>query len=197
MKKISCYAILLLFANCNKASDALPTKIEMELNNASQYQQHLIKKGDHHSNLSTYKIVNTTELKFAVKFDSSAIYTSKEKDNQADVNKLYGFSDNNKHHHQYSARFGWSWLKEALHLYAYVYNDGKRSITDLGTLAIGEEAECSIKILPTKYIFAIGAKLQSIERTSTPDSANGYMLYPYFGGDEAAPHDVSIRIKNL
>ncbi|MEY4702167.1 MAG: hypothetical protein RIR96_64, partial [Bacteroidota bacterium] len=36
----------------------------------------------------------------------------------------------------------------------------------------------------------------SIPRTATGSVANGYQLYPYFGGDETAPQLITIRIKD-
>jgi hypothetical protein len=35
-----------------------------------------------------------------------------------------------------------------------------------------------------------------LPRLATTEKAKGYQLYPYFGGDEAAPHQVNIWIKN-
>ncbi|MEO5783498.1 MAG: hypothetical protein ABIQ07_09520 [Ginsengibacter sp.] len=37
--------------------------------------------------------------------------------------------------------------------------------------------------------------LYSLPRTSTTAKAIGYKLYPYFGGDETAPHEIDIWIK--
>ena len=37
----------------------------------------------------------------------------------------------------------------------------------------------------------------SLPRTSATSKAEGYKLYPYFGGDESAPHDIFIYIKEL
>jgi hypothetical protein len=196
MKTILFYSAFLLLICCTKPTDHYIKTIPQKLD-ATDYTKYVIKKGEHYSNLSTYKAIEITALNFIVKFDNSAIYTSKEKINQHDINKLYGFSDNNAHHHEYSARFGWSFINDALHLYAYVYNEGKRNITDLGTIAINTEKECSIKVSGTKYVFTVDDKSTSIERSSKTTKAKGYMLYPYFGGDETAPHDVHIAIKNL
>ena len=196
MKKILCYAALLLLVSCNKPIDELKQQ-SSPTNNKSAFTKYVIKKGEHFCNVNVYKPVELSELKFAVRFDSSAIYTSKISLNQHDINKLYGFSDNGAKHHEYSARFGWSWTHEALHLHAYVYNDGKRVMADLGPIAIGKETECSIKVKNESYIFQVGDRIVTIERSSKTHIAKGYMLYPYFGGDETAPHDVSINIKNL
>jgi hypothetical protein len=65
-----------------------------------------IAKGEQYCDKNTYKPVSLTEMKFMVKFDSSAVYQTVDPDNQGDINKLYGFSDNNQDHHTNSARIG-------------------------------------------------------------------------------------------
>ena len=57
-------------------------------------------------------IFSGDEIKFAAKFNSSAIYDLGN-DNQDDVNKLFGFSDCYSAHHSNSARFGWRWNLES------------------------------------------------------------------------------------
>lgn len=83
--------------------------------------------------------VEYAELKFVVKFDSSAIYNTVDPSNQYDINKLYGFSDNDSLHQRYSARFGWRWSDNALRIFAYVYNSGVRSSKELGAILPGTE----------------------------------------------------------
>lgn len=48
-----------------------------------------------------------------------------------------------------------------------------------------------------KYVFEMNGKKELMKRTCTEDSTSAYQLFPYFGGDEAAPHDVHIFIKDL
>ncbi len=199
MKKkfLSYAAVLLLFTSCNKTVDQLIERSLTSKAETSKYLTYRIKQGEHYADHNDYSPIETSELKFVVKFDSSAIYTSKDVVNQFDINKLYGFSDNNTHHHQYSARFGWSWTNSALHLYAYVYNEGVVVKEDLGTAPLNTEISCSIKVEESDYLFRMNDKIMSMPRKSTTPKAKGYRLYPYFGGDETAPHDITIQIKNL
>lgn len=197
-----CVALLLLLNGCKKIDHIIEQEIIRQPSAAQRlasfsFTPYLIPEDAHYALNNTYMPVETTELKFAVMFDSSAIYTSRQAVNQHDINKLYGFADNNKDHHQYSARFGWNWINKALHLYAYIYNEGKVQSKELTTIAIGEETECSIKISGTEYLFRVNEQLTRMPRKSTTPSAQGYLLYPYFGGDETAPHPISILIKNL
>lgn len=196
MRTLFLYSVLLLLlCGCSKV-DAL-IELTSAPKSADGFVQYTINSGQHSATNNQYKKVETDTLRFVVKFDSTAIYTSSSKENQYDINKLYGFSDNGADHHQYSARFGWAWHDGALHLYAYVYNEGKRESRRLGAVPIGTEIACMLAVNATQYVFSYGDVKQQLPRTSTTPKAKGYQLYPYFGGDEVAPHNINIWIKNL
>jgi hypothetical protein len=190
---LSCtFVFCLLTAGCKKdihtenLSTAPPT---------SGFVKYTIPKGAHFSTGNVYKTVDLSELKFVVRFDSSCIYTSSDPANQHDINKLYGFADNGAMHQQFSARIGWRWSEGALHLFAYTYNGGERSDLPLGTVPVGSDVACGIRIEGHRYIFSVGEKEVAAPRQSKTSTAKGYQLYPYFGGDEPAPHEISIWIK--
>ena len=180
--------LFLLFCSCRKET-------ALQILSTSSFKQFTIPKGQHYATENNIKAVEITEMKFVVKFDSSAIYTTADPDNQYDINKLYGFSDNGDQHHSFSARFGWRWSDKALRLFAYTYNNGVRDEKELGTIAIGTEVHCSIKVQGEVYQFEVDGKTETMLRLSTTTVGKGYQLYPYFGGDEPAPHDVRIWIK--
>lgn len=200
MKKISLLpglCIVLLFG-CKKQISPLPVNVPKPETVLSQnYVQYIIHKGQQYCDQNIFKPGEYSELKFNAKFDSTAIYTTKEKENQYDINKLYGFSDNNSDHHKFSARFGWRWSDGALRLFGYIYNESVRTSKELGIVNIGSENVCSIKIEAGIYIFTLNNKADTLSRKSTKPNAVGYRLYPYFGGDEMAPHDINIWIKEL
>ena len=193
-------AFLLLLSACHKAEDATPDNVpvkEAVTTATTDFTRYTITKGAHYATNNVYQPLETSELKFIVKFDSTAIYTSLTQGNQYDINKLYGFSDNNMKHHSYSARFGWSWNHEALRLYGYVYNNGVVASKELAVIPIGKEVSCSIKVTNHTYEFFINdVRKGTLDRYATTSKAVGYRLYPYFGGDETAPHNVDIWIKN-
>lgn len=163
----------------------------------SQFVQYTIPKGAQYSDKSGYTASNYEQLSFVVKFDSSAIYQTINPSNQSDINKLFGFSDNKMQHHEYSARFGWRWSDNALRLFGYVYNNSVMSFKELGTIEIGAENNCSIKVSNDTYVFSLNGKETTMPRASATATAQGYKLFPYFGGDEVAPHTISIWIKEL
>ncbi len=159
------------------------------------FTTYTIRAGKHYCDGNSYPYFAAPALYFTVVFDSSAIYQNVNPKNQHDENKLYGFADNNSHHQQYSARFGWRWCNGQLELSAYTYNNSIRSDTVLGSVAIGVENKCAIIVKGDHYDFVINGKTTSVPRASTTPQAEGYKLLPYFGGDEVAPHTVSIRIR--
>ncbi len=164
---------------------------------SKDFTTYTIKQGEHYCDGSALINVEYELLNFIVKFDSSAIYKTKEAVNQADINKLYGFSDNNEQHHKFSARFGWCWNNSSISLFGYTYNNGERSAKFLDSIKIGTQVYCAIKVSADKYIFSVGDKVQSMPRLSKTTNAKGYKLFPYFGGDELAPHDIRIWIKEI
>ena len=162
-----------------------------------EYILYTIAAGEQFCDINFHQPIKYNEVKFKVRFDSSCIYQTLDPKNQLDINKLYGFSDNNTHHHEFSARFGWRWSNDSLRVFAYTYNNSIRNSKELGTIAIGAEHACSIKVTKDSYLFTLNGKSQAMPRKSSTAEAEGYKLYPYFGGDELAPHKITIYIEDL
>jgi hypothetical protein len=181
---------ILLFSSCNKIADTIISNG----NKTSQFIKYTIPAGEHYCDKNDFRVMEGSAIRFTVKFDSSAVYQVTPR-NQKDINKLFGFSDNNSAHHQYSARFGWRWSDEALRLFGYVYNEGSVRSMELKKIAIGEEVNCAITVQDNHYLFTVNGENFELPRLSTTAFAKGYMLYPYFGGDETAPHEVRISIR--
>ncbi|MBA4196969.1 MAG: hypothetical protein C0459_05375 [Chitinophaga sp.] len=192
MRNLLILLLITMLAACSKQADNTAVTTT-----TPQFVTYTILKGRQFSDSTTISVVNTTEMKFVALFDSSAVYKTIDPNNQADINKLYGFSDNNSDHHQFSARFGWNWLNDGLHLWAYDYNYGNRDYKDLGLVSIGKEINCSIKVTTNQYIFSVNGKETIMVRSAGTAVGSGYKLFPYFGGQEYAPHDITIQIKEL
>lgn len=190
---LSCHALALGIAilgaltSCTKQDGA---------GNDDGFVLYTIPKGAQSSTPSLYKKYNNIpELRFVVRFDSTARYKTTDPINQQDINKLYGFADNDKPHQLYSARFGWRWLDEKLELHAYVYNDSARVTRLLTAVPLLKDVNCSIKVDGKQYLFTVDGATTSMPRTATSPGALGYRLYPFFGGDEFSPQDIRIKIK--
>jgi hypothetical protein len=191
---------ILFFSSCSKQIEKEESNISTKtLTEAvsNKFIEYTIGKGMQYCDKSTIVPVKYSQLRFKVKFDSSAIYKTIAASNQSDINKLYGFSDNNATHHEYSARFGWRWSNNALRLFAYDYNNSVMTFKELGTVKIGVENTCSIKVSGNEYIFSLNGTETKMARASTTTLAEGYKLFPYFGGDESAPHTISIWIEEF
>lgn len=156
MKPIICLSgLLLILFSCTKETDSFRKGSPGNPKTTTQFTKYTIRQGQNSSDGNTFSPTSYSELKFITKFDSTAIYSTVLDYNQLDINKLYGFSDNNSGHQQYSARFGWRWSDNALRLFGYVYNNGVRDSKELGTVTIGSEINCSIKVTAKHYVFSL------------------------------------------
>jgi hypothetical protein len=179
------------------STPSVPTTPTTPVDPYAGYTAYRIRTGNNYCDGNTYPMGTFKKLQFKVIFDSSCIYTNVDPGNQADINKLYGFADSGSFHQQNSARFGWNWQGGKMHIHAYCYVHGERQYKELGTVPLGAAQDCSLEVLPGKYIFTLNGKRDTVTRGCTEDMARGYKLFPYFGGDETAPHDVVIRIKDI
>lgn len=160
------------------------------------FVRYTIQAGNHQCDQSTIKTVRTGEMRFVARFNETAIYTSVSPENQYDINKLYGFSEGFDNQYN-SARFGWNWVDGSIRLHASVYAKGVRQYALLGSYALNTEIPCSIRVSGANYIFTAGNISLSMPRGASTKQASGYQQYPYFGGDEVAPHLIEIDIKTL
>jgi hypothetical protein len=177
------------------------------------YTLYTIATGAHYCDKSTLKSVSTSEMKFYAQFDASAIYTSVTPVNQYDINKLWGFSEgiNNQYN---SCRIGWGYNDgnvagvnligtPALRLYAYSYALGVRYSKEIAVVPLNIPVYCSIKLSGNLYTCTVQYTENNVVKTysatvnrgATATKASGYQQYPYFGGDEVAPHPIYINIK--
>jgi hypothetical protein len=163
---------------------------------AAPFTDYLIRSGQQFCDQNAFRSVITSNMSFIVKFDSSAIYQTIDPVNQYDINKLYGFSDGNNHQLN-SARIGWSFNDSALRLYAYTYFNGLRQSAEICTVSVGTEINCSIRATANQFLFLVNGIAVNLPRASSVLPVSGYQLYPYFGGDESAPHDIHISLREL
>lgn len=167
--------------------------------------EYLMPKGQHTSRkvgsfpgdkLGTLK---SDMLAFTARFDQSVRYDLENK-NQKDINKLMGFSDCNSLHHENSVRFGWRYSleKDLVEIFSYAYTNGVVGYQHMGDVAIDETSHYQIQIIEDKFYLLLNGEIgQEVQRGSNCDAGLYYKLFPYFGGDETAPHDISIYIKEI
>lgn len=160
---------------------------------------YIIKKGNHYTEDRSVGILNSKSLHFKANLDSSCVYTTKNPTNQYDINKLFGFSDCNSVHHENSARFGWNWQNNKLNIFAYCYTNGNVKNQFITSIDLNKEYDYRISTDGNKYVFTLDDKTIIMDRGCSDNFSKNtrLKLYPYFGGDETAPHDIKILIKLL
>lgn len=158
------------------------------------YTTYLLPEGSHGE---TWRLetLQADYARFEIVFDESAQYTTVDPVNQHDINKLVGFSDCNSQHHVNSARFGWRWLDGQLEIHAYTYMDEVRMSEYIGTVTLNESHQYRLSMTDDTYVFQLDdLPVVEMPRSKPCDKGIYYMMWPYFGGDEVAPHDIEIKI---
>jgi hypothetical protein len=63
---------------------------------------------------------------------------------------------------------------------------------------IGKIYSCRISVKGSAYVFSVeGLNPVTLPRAATTATGNGYRLFPYFGGNNAAPHEMHIWLKYM
>ena len=75
----------------------------------------------------------------------------------------------------------------------YAYIDGQLKYEKIGNATFDKFQEYSIHKTDSEYIFQFVKNQISVAHVGC-ESKGDYILYPYFGGDETAPHDIHIDI---
>lgn len=190
MKIIKVIFLILILTGCKKIKD--------------NYTTFIIKENRHRST-TAYNTTKDTIFNWRIIFDSSAIYTSKDSANQYDINKLIGWSDCKENHMDYSIRFGWRWLNGNLEIHWFRHQHGLFSFGKIKNISLCEPHDYSLLIRDNEYTLCVDQNICSIKKRSCssvmhqlqPEDCRKYMLYPYFGGQEKAPHRIKIKIKNI
>jgi hypothetical protein len=155
----------------------------------------VIPAGQHDAVGTAVVLTAEDSIRFSVRFDPTAVYSSADPANQFDINKLRGRSDCSTHHHENSARVGWRWTGNAVELSAYVYVAGTRRSAVLGEVGIGAWHDLALDFTPTGYRFELDGRELTMPRGCSASGLLKYELWPYFGGDEVAPHDITIEVR--
>jgi hypothetical protein len=180
------FICLLLFSSCEF----------FEKERRNEYVTYTIPAGENSSTtkVSTY---SGNQMNFLAKFDPTSIYSTSDPINQYDINKLYGFSDCSSLHHINSARFGWRWFDNHLEIHAYCYINSLRISQFITFVDLNEEYQYSIITSDQQYVFTVNGISVTMPRGCSGTGGTKYRLYPYYGGDEKAPHEINIKIKEL
>ncbi|MBG9375885.1 hypothetical protein I5907_06545 [Panacibacter sp. DH6] len=190
-----------VFSSCRKtisetSASAGESPAENEFLMAKKSKTYVIYKGNQSCTPNPFVLTSAAKMAFTAIFDSTCTYQTVSPGNQEDINKLYGFSDCGSHHLDNSARIGWRWSDDSLRLFGFVHNDGVMVFREITTASIGSTVTCRINCLAETYYFEVNGKSVSLPRHCSGKYSR-YKLFPYFGGDETAPHDIKIIIQEI
>lgn len=162
----------------------------------------IIKKGRHWPLMSPFPLLNIDQetIAYNVEFTLSCTYDIGTAD-QADINKLFGIGYF-PHHHKNSVRFGWRYdlQMDAIELLAYYYVNGERKWEHIAYVELYDKLLCVIDIMEEGHFLVVyndNMKLGEVFLTEPVGRDIGYLLRPYFGGNQKAPHDICIRMEKL
>ena len=151
-----------------------------------------IKKGEHRST-HALNYSKDTIFSWEIEFDSSAIYKTIDSGDQLDINKLIGWSDCGEDHLEASIRFGWRWT-DSLEIHWFKHENGKFSFDKITSVTLCNPHNYYLKIHDWDYEMQVDDVKIFVPRNCVTNRRR-YQLYPYFGGDETAPHNITIKIK--
>ena len=182
MKKLLFIVFLFINSTCN---DFLDT-----------WEGYVIPQGEHPSHRSGMpsRIINLKDgrhLLFDAKFLPSCLYDPQ----NDDINKLYGFTDCNSEVHENSTRFGWRTNKDQrIEIFAYWYTDGQLGFQSMGFTSPNKIDQYEIWAKVDFYYFRFNQTEFTTVRTKNCVHGIRVRLYPYFGGDLRAPHQMEFEI---
>ena len=161
-------------------------------------KKYKIKKGKHDAGFDFAPFYGKTVSKYEVIFTSSCIYDLHDED-QYDINKLFGLSY--LYHHNNSARFGWRSTGDRIEISAYCYINGKRYFEDICLIETGRMYSMELRNTGDYYEFKVANSegiLNLCLKIKKPKTSKlGYKLFPYFGGNKTAPHDMKILMRKI
>lgn len=161
-----------------------------------------IHKGKHRAWPISFGLLIDNIMERDVVFDSSAAYDLESDDNN-DVNKLFGFGYLKGGHHKDSARFGWNYNQQTgrIRIFAYCYINGTRAISQLCEVLPYKKYRLNITITEAAYHFTVHDGFNNWHQVGTGFAIGflhnkkwKYKLGCYFGGNNKAPHDITIKI---
>ena len=142
--------------------------------------------------------VNSISLKF--KFRTECWWAPPRNNDDGDLNKLAGIGYGTNHHNN-SVRI--TWLPDFDHqgvikLYGYTYDERKtdpkfasQHICDVNVM---QPCTASIVSQNNKYTITVNGSSITMDNSIT-DPNLCFRLYPYFGGNNTAPHDMTIELE--
>ncbi len=163
-----------------------------------------IKKGEHYASVSFFEKLGAMgwkvkSMNISFLFRSECWWSPPRNNDDFDQNKLAGIGYG-LNHHQNSVRL--TWVPDFDHqgvmkIFGYTYDerksDPKFSYSLITTVNVLQPCQGSIIAEGNQYKITVNGVSVSMENTN-PDPSLCFRLFPYFGGNNTAPHDMTIEI---
>ena len=156
-----------------------------------------IKQGEHTSNLDSPNIPASQNTCIQMLFDES----NRTDTTMNHINKVYGVSDG-WNHKIHSVRIGYRYMADRGDIAIYAFSHINRNMTTnssniLGYVSINEVSDCACySITNDEYIYTYGKNTVIHDREKS-GTILMYTLKPYFGGNPTAPHDMTVRYREV
>lgn len=179
-------------------------------------RKYTIPSGLHISHIFPSFYKDRPVLNFTFRFSSNCLYSLGSVDEDLKCNKLYGMSFGPIHNtttlwgrlfskRAHSFRLGWNCEKQngKIQLFAYYYNAGVRKIEYICDICVSQTYNCFMYFDRTSNKILVDVTGDGLNiNTSYYFRFNdclrwGLFLFPFFGGDMAAPNKMNMYINKL
>lgn len=150
-----------------------------------------IKKDKHTSTNRCIRFVKGGQINFDIFVNPQWVYNENAPGFQSGWNKLIGISDG-LNRHKNSVRIGWRSIGGKIFMCSYCYVNGERIISEMAEVPFGWN---SGSVIITDSAYKVLINNQVLEVTKSGSSAFLLMMYPYFGGNSTAPHDMEFLFR--
>lgn len=189
-----------LFDGGNKIKKTENTTIADNFENI-ELTKYFIKEGSHSPKNRFIKFHSTREFSIVCKFDSSCIY-SFDNDKNLAINKIFGLAFGWNHHWN-SFRIGWRCKDDLIEILAYWYVDKKRFDKGLFFVTTDKRFYVNVRLVNNQALIIYKKeKEEKFNKVNFVFNSNdkaipeiGYVNYPYFGGTNKTPHNMTIYLK--
>lgn len=170
-------------------------------------RQYLIKKGNHYCSMSIFEklgAIGWKIKKYSVrfKFHNDCYWVPARNNDDFDQNKLTGISYG-LNVHSNSVRFTWVPdfnIPGAIKISGYTYDEKaaapKFEIKYITSVQVGQTSEGCIESVGNEYVFTVnGVTVRMANANADPNLC--LRLFPYFGGNNTAPQDMTVEVDYL
>jgi hypothetical protein len=170
-------------------------------------RQYLIKKGNHYCSMSIFEKIGAIGWKIKkysvrFRFHPNSYWTPKRNVDDLDQNKLTGIAYG-MNVHANSVRFTWVPdfdVPGAIKISGYTYDEKsaapKFSIREITTVQVGQLCDACIEAVGNEYVFTVNGHTERMPNVNA-DPNLCLRLFPYFGGNNKAPQDMTIEVDYL